>query len=241
MSKQQSDQSEPVSEQLSPNAMDDVGTASKGNSSVAVMKMNWKTIRRTDLARQKELELWSMERRVEFAELGKLLRECQWEKADYKTYELMTRAKGERARNYFTQQDLEEFPWKDLRTIDWMWLRASHGRFGFSVQKKIWQECNSPMVEDRDWTRFSQRVGWANPGYGRKYKDYHSLKMHLDNSPLGELPLRVAIGERWRSNDGWAEVKDGYSWLDLDWGGRGSHEGYGLWWFTVLFSSHDNL
>ena len=35
-----------------------------------------------------------------------------------------------------SRQDLETFPCEDLLTIDRLWVEASNGHFGFSVQKK---------------------------------------------------------------------------------------------------------
>jgi hypothetical protein len=38
--------------------------------------------------------------------------------------------------------------------IDRLWVAASQGHFGFSVQKQIWQDCGSPMGPGKDWDRF---------------------------------------------------------------------------------------
>ena len=34
---------------------------------------------------------------------------------------------------------IDNFPCEDLRTIDQLWVKYSDGRFGFSVQKRIYQ------------------------------------------------------------------------------------------------------
>ncbi len=43
-------------------------------------------------------------------------------------------------------QDIQLFPCIDLRTIDQLWVRYSNGRFGFSVQKRIWQSVGENLM-----------------------------------------------------------------------------------------------
>jgi hypothetical protein len=59
-------------------------------------------------------------------------------------------------------QDIKEFPLEDLYTIDRLWLKYSDGRFGFSVQKRIWSEITADKgINEYDaFYRFSQFVGW---------------------------------------------------------------------------------
>lgn len=45
-------------------------------------------------------------------------------------------------------------PSDDLKAIDELWLKSSGGRFGYSVQRKIW------LKLDKDFTRFFIKVGW---------------------------------------------------------------------------------
>jgi WD40 repeat protein len=45
-----------------------------------------------------------------------------------------------------------------LKSIDHIWLQSSNQRFGFSVQKRIWEEV------DRDLEAFRRRVGWKKLG-----------------------------------------------------------------------------
>ncbi|MEH2424372.1 MAG: GUN4 domain-containing protein [Nostoc sp.] len=49
---------------------------------------------------------------------------------------------------------VENFPCTDLRTIDQLWVKYSNGRFGFSVQKRIWESVG------KDYGKFGDRVGW---------------------------------------------------------------------------------
>lgn len=54
----------------------------------------------------------------------------------------------------------------DLRTIDQLWLSASNGKFGLSVQKSVWIDvCNQYQHEPttynhKTWKKFISKVGW---------------------------------------------------------------------------------
>jgi len=48
-----------------------------------------------------------------------------------------------------------------LRTIDQLWVKYSNGRFGFSVQKRIYQSLRgTTKYDEKVWERFGDRVGW---------------------------------------------------------------------------------
>jgi hypothetical protein len=154
-------------------------------------QMYRETTKQIDPALKAELErgLLAAVKESKFAKLEELLRSGQWEAADYETYVLMIRAVGKDEGQFFTRRELEEFPCEDLLEIDRLWVDASQGHFGFSVQKRIWQECNSPGDYGEDWDRFCVRVGWQNEE-ATAYVDYENLKKHPAFSPVGELPVR---------------------------------------------------
>lgn len=65
------------------------------------------------------------------------------------------------------EEDIGKFPCRDLCTIDQLWLAASGGKFGFSVQKQIWIECGGRPGADfgayDDYgtiEKFYEDVGW---------------------------------------------------------------------------------
>jgi hypothetical protein len=115
--------------------------------------------------------------------LAKLLAAGEWEKADRETYKLMITnpTVGKKEGDGFDRADLENFPCADLLTIDRLWVEASNGHFGFSVQKKIWQKCGSPMNYNNKHQEFLGEVGWLNPKFRYVY-------MGEGNSLKGELP-----------------------------------------------------
>ncbi len=128
----------------------------------------------------------SSEKGIDYRNLRDLLKAGKWRDADSETYETMIRAVGKLSGQWFTQDELLNFPCTDLLTIDRLWVKYSGGKFGFSVQKKIWQECGSPTSSGKNWNKFCVRVGWqvANS----KYLDYNDLKADPQNSPTGEFP-----------------------------------------------------
>jgi hypothetical protein len=129
---------------------------------------------------------------LKYEKLEKLLQAGEWEAADEETYRLMITTVGKEEGQWFDREDLENFPCADLLTIDRLWVSASKGHFGFSVQKKIWEECGAPKsYDEKDWREFGDRVGWRRDGDWLSYYDFHKTP---SLSPVGELPARVVGG-----------------------------------------------
>ncbi|MFB2894655.1 GUN4 domain-containing protein [Aerosakkonemataceae cyanobacterium BLCC-F50] len=49
---------------------------------------------------------------------------------------------------------IAQIPSRDLQVINQLWLSASNGKFGFSVQKEIYQSVG------KDYQQLGDRVGW---------------------------------------------------------------------------------
>ncbi|NEQ54942.1 MAG: GUN4 domain-containing protein, partial [Leptolyngbya sp. SIO3F4] len=135
-----------------------------------------------------ELELNS-EKGVDYRKLRDLLKAGDWKAADNETYEVMIRAVGKKSGDWFTTDELLNFSCADLLTIDRLWVHYSQGRFGFSVQKKIYIECGAKLdgkyPGDKIWRKFGDKVGWRK---GAKWISYNSftfstsaLEGHLPN------------------------------------------------------------
>ncbi|MGK7878087.1 MAG: GUN4 domain-containing protein [Xenococcaceae cyanobacterium] len=57
--------------------------------------------------------------------------------------------------------NIMRFPCLDLRTIDQLWTNYSEGKFGFSIQKDIYQSLGgTDQFNIQVWKAFCQRVGW---------------------------------------------------------------------------------
>lgn len=120
-----------------------------------------------------------------YDKLEELLKTGEWEAADEETYRLMITAVGKEEGRGFSRKDLEEFPCDELLEIDRLWVAASKGHFGFSVQKKIWEECGSPMQLSKEHEEFTNRVGWRK---NFDWLSYSALQKDPLRSPKGEMP-----------------------------------------------------
>jgi len=126
------------------------------------------------------------ERGVDYTRLRDLLKSGEWKQADQETYRLMITTVGKKEGQWFDRADLENFPCEDLKTLDQLWVKYSNGKWGFSVQKKIWQECGSPMTYNDEWEKFGDRVGWRKDG---KWIELNHFTFDLQLSPPGEFPI----------------------------------------------------
>jgi uncharacterized caspase-like protein len=124
---------------------------------------------------------------VDYRQLRNLLKAEQWREADQETLQVMLKATNRVSEGWIDAASLQNFPCKDLKTIDKLWVMASDGHFGFSVQKKIWEDCGSPTNSGKKWNQFCVKVGWQNKET-TAYVNYFELKFNQSLSPKGELP-----------------------------------------------------
>ncbi|WP_233455389.1 MULTISPECIES: GUN4 domain-containing protein [Nostocales] len=127
----------------------------------------------------------SSERGIDYTKLRDFLRDGNWREADKETSEVMIKAVGKTSRNLLTSDVLLNFPCQDLSTIDQLWVKYSGGRFGFSVQKRIYSSVGGKLDGKYDSVAFEKlsiQVGW---GFKLTY-DINSPEGHL---PLGENPV----------------------------------------------------
>ena len=150
------------------------------------------------------------EKGIDYRQLQALLKAKKWREADQETASRMLEAVGRRKGDYIRADELRKFPCVDLRTIDALWTLYSGGKFGFSVQKDIWQACYSRTGKWKDWDQFCVKVGWQDATASR-YIGNSELKANPDFSPAGEFP---------------------YSWFGVGWWGFGV--GVGLDFFSRI-------
>ncbi|MEH2095397.1 GUN4 domain-containing protein [Nostoc sp.] len=75
----------------------------------------------------------------------------KWQKADEETESILQLLSS--------RVEINDLPCEDLWTIDQLWVKYSDQRFGFSVQRRIWQSVAGEMSED-SWKSFCQKIGW---------------------------------------------------------------------------------
>lgn len=115
--------------------------------------------------RQEEAQRWqaaqtasanelASESGVDYTRLRDLLKAGRWKEADQETIQVILKASGREGRDHLLKDDIERFSCTDLSTIDQLWVKYSDGKFGFSVQKKIWEEVG------QEFHKFHLQVGW---------------------------------------------------------------------------------
>jgi predicted NACHT family NTPase len=120
-----------------------------------------------------------------YANLEKFLEDREWKLANKETNRVMLEVQEKYASETLNSNDLRKFPCDDLLIIDRLWLKASGGHFGFSVQIKIWKESGSPKKYNADYEMFMEKMGWWKDG---KFVYYPSLQFSQTDSLEGELP-----------------------------------------------------
>ncbi len=128
---------------------------------------------------------------VDYTRLRNLLKDGKWKEADQETADRMCEVMRRKLEPGLRIEDIQNFPCIDLRTIDQLWVRHSNGKFGFSVQKEIWQECGSPIADNANWEEFGEIVGWKKKGILGIQKDwkYHKELTFDISAPRGHLPV----------------------------------------------------
>ncbi|MEG5001129.1 serine/threonine-protein kinase [Microcoleus sp. B4-D4] len=154
---------------------------------------------------------------VDYSQLARLLASKKWKEADEETANKMLEAVGRTEDGWLRREDIDRFPCEDLRTIDQLWVKYSNGRFGFSVQKRIYESLGGSREYDRKiWAAFGDRVGWRKNNNWLYYQDL----TYSEKSPEAHLPF------------GQACIRD----YDIDWAPKNqprtvSSEGYkGVWY-----------
>ncbi|HEY9637311.1 MAG TPA: serine/threonine-protein kinase [Coleofasciculaceae cyanobacterium] len=123
---------------------------------------------------------------VDYSRLCQLLAVGKWKEADLETTIILLRASGREQEGWMRTEDFKKFPCQDLHLIDRAWVEYSNGRFGFSIQKQIWDSVGARSTIDYvTWCHFGDRVGWRVKG---NWLNYCDLTFDPKAAPLGHLP-----------------------------------------------------
>ncbi|MDE5124016.1 MAG: GUN4 domain-containing protein, partial [Trichodesmium sp. St19_bin1] len=172
---------------------------------------------------------------VDYTKLRDLLVAKNWKEADLETDKKMLEVAGRESQGWLRVEDVENFPCQDLGTIDKLWVKYSGGKFGFSVQKQIYQDLGGTKDYDyKVWNSFGDKVGWRKGG---EWLDYSNLTFS-DGHYMGHLPGGVShIGVRVDHLPGGREVVRTWSILVVEDGGKTSFKegrGEGTTWGRLL-------
>ncbi|MBD2571333.1 GUN4 domain-containing protein [Anabaena lutea FACHB-196] len=124
---------------------------------------------------------------MDYRKLQDLLAAGKWKEADEETNRVMLAIAKREFWGFLDVESIDHFPCEDLRTIDQLWVKYSNGRFGFSVQKRIYQGLGGTLLtyNKQIWEKFGDKVGWRLFWSWLGYKDITFDKA----APEGHLPV----------------------------------------------------
>lgn len=129
-----------------------------------------------------------------FAALDSLLASGDWRAADEETAWLFIQEMVLGSYNPMAMWMIK-FPEDVLSTIDELWVRHSKGRFGLSIQRKLYAELmgDEGVEYSTKWGELCYKVGWARDS---KWVPYSDFEFEL-SAPLGHLPILCTARGTW--------------------------------------------
>ncbi|BCL37395.1 hypothetical protein NSMS1_38420 [Nostoc sp. MS1] len=129
---------------------------------------------------------------MDYTKLRDLLAEGKWKEANEFTTLAMLAVIKKTVRGRLYLEFVDSFPCEDIHIIDNLWVKYSNGRFGFSVQKRIYQSLGGTNDEDHKiWIEFGKKVGWIPKNFWLYY--YGDLTFDII-APEGHLPIGLVWG-----------------------------------------------
>ena len=153
------------------------------------------------------------EKGIDYIPLATMLATGDFLAADQFTRDNLIKISGAGAagRNFVYFSEVKNIPKVDLCTMERLWLTFSNGKFGFSIQKRIWD------LEKGHFDSFIRRIGWTKVENGseRKLKWFGANEFiyTLDKAPVGHLPLTSAL----RGTQLLKELMTLPLWSEYDW------------------------
>jgi eukaryotic-like serine/threonine-protein kinase len=121
----------------------------------------------------------------DYKNLENLLANSKWKEADQETVKKMLEIADKIDEGWLEVEDIDRVPTGDLRTLDQLWIKYSQGHFGFSVQKRIYQNLGETRNYDRKiWEALGNEVGWR---VNNRWLSYNELNFGF-NASRGHLP-----------------------------------------------------
>jgi hypothetical protein len=156
-----------------------------------------------------------------YNKLANLLAKQKLQAADQETSDkIFWLAKG-KPNEYLPMEKIKKIPCKDLRTINNLWLAHSKGKYGFSIQRKLYKQIYEEVrhqsqikdVESEVYNRFARRVGWTMKDSGPSYGDELTFNPHGGE---GHLPMTyITLGVPQSCRSGWFSL----CFLGVHWSG----------------------
>ena len=132
------------------------------------------------------------EEEVDYTQLQEYLEAEEWQEADRETVRLMVELGDSDRNTWLGPEEVLTFPCEELQQIDRLWVTYSDGRFGFSIQEKIYHnlggeiKLNYDEVDFEILEAFLERLGWFSQE--ESLLEYKYVTFDL-TAPEGHLPL----------------------------------------------------
>lgn len=129
----------------------------------------------------------------DFMPLAEKLAAREWEEADQITRDALIAITSEEAvkRKFVYWTEVKTISKVDLATMERLWLKYSDGKFGYSVQRRIWK------LQKEDFENFCNKISWnvEEDGVMRKRRWFGTSEFiyDLETAPKGHLPLTSAL------------------------------------------------
>mgnify|MGYP003326575370 FL=1 len=125
---------------------------------------------------------------MDYRKLRDLLAARKWKEADKETLRVILAVAQREQQGWLNTSSIDNFSCEDLHIIDQLWVKYSNGKFGFSVQRKIYQGLGGTRNYDKKiWEAFGDKVGWRRGGQWFYYQDisfdYKAQTLQLGNFP----------------------------------------------------------
>lgn len=129
---------------------------------------------------------------ADYSHLDQLLQQGLWQEADQETFQKMLEVSQREREKWLSVENVKTFPCEDLGTLDQLWEVRSKGKFGFSIQRRLWKELGgeSGKYQADIAAKFGDRVGWRQAG---KWRSYNQLMFQSD-APIAHLPASTGGG-----------------------------------------------
>ncbi len=121
----------------------------------------------------------------EYERLESLLSAQKFKEAEQETRQIILQLSDSEGKLWADKKSMEKVSCEDIRAVDQLWQQYSNNKFGFTVQKGIFQSV------ERNTERFGDLVGWRKNGNWLTTDD---LNYSLE-APKGHLPSRSMGGK----------------------------------------------
>jgi len=131
---------------------------------------------------------------ADYTKLEQLLAAGEWQAADGETAKKMLEVAGTEE-GWLRLKDIENFSCPDLQAMDRLWVKYSDGRFGFSVQKRIYQSLGGTKeYNEKVWRDFVETIGWKQKGEKAEMLSHSQLTFNTQ-APSAHLPVVPVVVE----------------------------------------------